>query len=154
MKHLFALLFFVLIGQAVMAQTDAPAPERVATNLPKDPVLGPKEAELKRFSAQLLRMQNAYTAKDVNKVNAFYSAILMSMRNAMEDRRNKPVALPTAAKDLEKMQQVFANFENFVGFDKATPEEATAKFKLLADFQQVLQNQFDGLKEAIAPAKN
>ncbi len=155
MKHFFALLFCVMTGQAAFAQTDAPAPVREANNIHKDPVLGPKEFELKRFSAQLLRMKNAYTTHDINKVNGFYSAILMTMRNAMEERRNHPVALTTAAQDLEKMQQIFSVFENFVGFDKSTPEEAELKFKLLADFQQILQSQYDGLKALPAgPAKN
>lgn len=146
MKYFFALLFSVLIGQAAFAQSEAPAPVREATNAPKDPVLGPKEFELKRFSAQLLRMQNAYTAKEAGKVGAFHSAILMTMRNAMEERRTKPVAVPAAAQDLEKMQQIFSAFETFVGFDKATPEEAAAKFKLLENFQALLQNQYDTLK--------
>ncbi len=155
MKYCFALLFCLLIGQSAFAQTETSAPVREATNMPKDPVLGPKEFELKRFSAQLLRMKNACTAHDMNKVNGFYSAILMTIRNGMDERRNHPVALPTAAQDLENMQQIFASFETFVGFDKAGAEEVEAKFKLLADFQQILQNQYDGLKALSAgPAKN
>ena len=153
MKHFFALLFFVLIGQAAFAQTDAPV--REATNKPQDPVLGPKEFELARFSAQRLRLQKAYTANEAGIVSAFHSAILMAMRKAMDERRSKPVALPTAAQDLEKMQQIFAPFETFVGFDKATPEEAAAKFVLLENFQQLLQNQYDALKaQAAGQAKN
>lgn len=150
MKYFFALLFSFLMGQAVVAQGEAPAPVREATNTPKDPILGPKEFELKRFSAQLLRMQNAYTAKDAGKVGAFHSAILMAMRNAMDERRTRPVAVPTAARDLEKMQQIFSAFETFIGFDKATPEEATAKFKLLENFQALLQSQYDTLKAQAA----
>ena len=146
MKPYFALLFFVLLGQSAFAQTAVPVPVREASAASKDPVLGPKEFEWKRFSAQLLRLQNAYTDQDAGKVAAFHSAILMAMRTAMEERTVRPVALPTAARDLEKMQQIFAVFAEFAGFDQATPEDADAKFALLGNFQQLLQNQYEALK--------
>lgn len=147
MKHFFALLLFVLTGQTIFAQTDALTTERMATNRPKDPVLGPKEAELNHFATQLQRLQTAYANHETGQVTVHHSTLLTAMRTAMDTRRSEPLAIPSAAQDLEKMQQIFAVFENFVGFDVTTPQDAAVKFNLLADFQQVLQNQYDTLKQ-------
>ena len=146
MKYLFVLLCCFFVGQAAFAQSQAPAPVREATNKPQDPVLGPKEYELKYFSTRLDRLQQAYDQKNAGLVSAYHSAILTSMRKAIEVRTLQPGTLPDAAGDLEKMQRIFAAFEAFIGFDVATPDEGAAKLVLLEKFQQVLQNQYDALK--------
>ncbi len=155
MKYCFALLCLFLVGQAAFAQSAAPAPVREATNKPQDPVLGPKESELKYFSTRLLRLRQAFEANDAHSVSAYHSTVLTAMREAIDVRSRQPATLPDAATDLEKMQRIFAAFEAFIGFDVATPDESAAKLVMLEKFQQVMQNQYDALKiQVTAQRKN
>jgi len=142
MKHLFALLLLAFAGQITFAQ----APVREATNVHQDPVLGPKKFELERFSTQVSRLRNACTAHDANETAVYESAVMTAMRQAVEERTTKPLALPSAARDLEKMQEIFTAFTVYTSFDAATPTVVMAKFALLDEFQGVLQHQYDALK--------
>ena len=142
MKHLFALLLLAFVGQIALAQ----APVREATNVHQDPVLGPKKFELERFSTQVSRLRLACNVRDANETAVYESAVMTAMRQAVEERTTRPLSLPTAGRDLEKMQEIFMAFTGYTSFDAATPTVATAKFALLDEFQQVLQKQYDALK--------
>ena len=146
MKHVLPLLFFAFVSQLAFAQATAAVPVRETTDIQKDPVLGPRKFELERFSMHLSRLRNACTARDANETAVYESSVLTAMRKSMEERMMKPLALPHAARDLEKMQQIFTDFTNYTSFDAATPAVVTAKFALLDEFQQLLQGQYDALK--------
>lgn len=109
-------------------------------------VLGLRKFELERFSTQMSRLRLACTARNANETAVYESAVLTAMRQAMEERMIKPLALPTAARDLEKVQQIFTDFTNHTSFDAAVPAVVTAKFALLDEFQGLLQGQYDALK--------
>ncbi len=146
MKRLFVLLSLAFAGQLAFAQTTAFAPVREATNVHKDPVLGPRKFEVERFSTQLARLRTAYAAQNANETSTYESAVMTAMRQAMEERMIKPLPLPTAAQDLRRMEQIFTSFTNYTSFDVATPTVVTAKFALLDEFQQLLQKQYTDLK--------
>ena len=102
--------------------------------------------EVERFSTQLSRLREAYTVQNANEVAVYESDILTAMRQALEERTTKPLALPTATRDLEKMEGIFTAFIEYTSFDAATPTEVATKFGLLDNFQGVLQGQYDALK--------
>src|SRR5262245_38358037 len=108
MKYLFALLLLAFCSSLAFAQTTVPV--REATNVYKDPVAGPRKFELERFSTQLSRLREACTARNAAETASFESAILTAMRQAVEERHAKPLPLATADRDLQKMQQLFADF--------------------------------------------
>ncbi len=142
MKYCFALLLLAFAGQAAFAQTTA----STSRETPMDPVLGPRKMEVERFSTQLSRLRTACTARNASETAVYESALLTAMRQAMEERTMKPLPLPSAARDLARMQEIFTSYIKYTSFDAATPAVADAKFTLLDNFQQLLQNQYDALK--------
>jgi|GEM_PF-4713588 len=142
MKYCFALLLLAFVGQFAFAQTTA----SISRETPQDPVLGPKKMELERFSTHLTRLRDACTTRNASATAVHESAVMTAMRQAMEERTTRPLALPSASRDLEKMQEIFMAYISYTSFDAATPAVAATKFALLDDFQQLLQQQYDALK--------
>lgn len=144
MKYLIAILLLACVGQVASAQTTASAREVALT--PKGASLGAKKSELDRFSTHLSRLRMACTSRNASETAVYESALLTAMRQAMEERTMKPLPLPSATRDLERMQEIFSTYIKHTSFDAATPAVADAKFALLDDFQRLLQSQYDSLK--------